>query len=203
MIIGITGAMKSGKKTVIDYFVSKGFEKVSLSDFLVKECEHDSLKPTKKNLLKEEIKLKNQFGDWILGKIAKNFVSGKKDYILVSIKTPSEAKELKKIKNFHLINVVASPELRFKRFKSQHPRSKKYSSLNDFISKEKKDQENLNNENHNLIDIYNLCDIVLSNNYLKKEDLHTVLAKMYNDLKIKEKSKLVKKRSFFNLFNFF
>lgn len=189
MIIGLTGGYGSGKDVVAEYFVSKGFKHISLSDFIRKECDSDSLKITRTNMIKEGNKLRKQFGNWILGKMASDMIDAKKDYVVTSIRNPGEVKILKKYKNFVLVNVVAPSEIRFERVLKRNRGDENYSSLNEFLEQENKELKSKNKDSQQLSEVFSMANIVLENKYKHKKELHKVLDKMHKDLILKEEIK--------------
>ena len=105
MIIGVTGKYASGKDSVAEYLVKKGFIHYSLSDEIREEAKKRGLKETRENLIQLGNELREKFGSGVLAervllKILMNlFPIGKKineerNYVLTSIRNPEEVKVL-------------------------------------------------------------------------------------------------------------
>ena len=183
MIIGLTGGYGAGKDTVAKYFVEKGFNYISLSDFLREECKSENIEITRDNLIKKGNELRKLYGPWILGKMAKDIINPEKNYVIVSIRNPGEVKELKKFKNFFLVNVVAPKELRYKRLVKRGREDDEGCSFEDFLEKEGKELSNKNKEKQQLMEVYSMAHIILDNKYSTEKQLFKVLDKLHIDLK--------------------
>lgn len=116
MIIGLTGSFCSGKDTIADYLVrKKRFLHHSLSDELRDELKTMGIKPLRENLIKIGTRLRHKAGNGILAKRVMKKLGEGRDYVITSIRHSAEIRELKKNKNFHLINVDAPARVRFGR----------------------------------------------------------------------------------------
>ena len=60
MIIGLTGTISSGKSTVAEILIKKGFEHHTYSDILRLEAKKRNIEPTRQNLQKLGNKLKEE-----------------------------------------------------------------------------------------------------------------------------------------------
>ncbi|MFW6231359.1 MAG: hypothetical protein ACOC32_05045 [Nanoarchaeota archaeon] len=189
MIIGLTGGYASGKDAVADFFIKKGFERISLSDFIREELWNERKELTRNNLIKKGNELRKKFGNWVLGKMAVQRIDPSKDYVIVSIRNPGEVKELRKLPHFHLVNVTAPAEVRYQRLMSRGRENEKYTSLDDFIKSEKRELKNKDPDKQQLLAVFDMATIVLDNKYKTKKGLFSVLEKMHADLRKKEKKK--------------
>ena len=68
MIIGVTGSYASGKDSVAEYLIKKGFQHFSLSDEIRKELKKRKIKETRQNLIKLGNELRKKHGNEILAK---------------------------------------------------------------------------------------------------------------------------------------
>ena len=114
MIIAITGTNCSGKETVANYLVKKGYEHFSLSDIIREELTKKGVNHSRKNLFNMGNELRRKFGNNILALRALKRIKNP-NTVISSIRHPSEIAELKKQKNIFLIAIDAPIELRFAR----------------------------------------------------------------------------------------
>lgn len=119
MIIGLTGQNASGKGITAEYLKKKGFEYCSLSDVLREEANKKGIVITRDSLQFLGNKLREEFGNSVLADRTIDGLESSKDYIIDSIRNPSEAEALKKLKGFVLVNVEAPLEIRFERIKAR------------------------------------------------------------------------------------
>lgn len=137
MIIGITGSYCSGKDTVAEYLVKKhNFIHYSLSDILREELKRKDKKLTRDNLIKIGNTLREKFGYSILAKKVLEKCVENKNYVISSIRHPAEIEELKKRKDFYLIDIKAPAKLRFKRMLKRN-RYGDVKTFKDFLKYEK------------------------------------------------------------------
>src|SRR3989338_2140105 len=180
MIIGLTGKNASGKGEVANYLKAKGFVYYSHSDIIREEATKRGLEHTRDNLialgneLREKFDAKNQIknpnikknNDLISNNINKNEIKNIKknneaNFVVDSIRSPYEAKELMKNKNFTLVGIDAPIELRFKRLLERN-RVGDAKTLKEF--KEQEQRENLkSNTNQQLDATFKLSNKIILN----------------------------------------
>ncbi|MBD3209617.1 AAA family ATPase [Candidatus Woesearchaeota archaeon] len=119
MLIGVTGYLASGKNSVADYLLQKGFKHISLSDILRAELKTRGKTITRKNLQEIGNDLRNAFGPGYLAQRALLTIDDKEDWVISSIGTVGEAKTLRKNPKFHLLFIDAPQKTRFKRMKAR------------------------------------------------------------------------------------
>lgn len=119
MILGITGENCAGKDTVADYLKKKGFYYLSLSDVIREELTEEGKEITRESLINKGNELRKKFGPSILAVKTIAKIEKGKNYVVVSIRNPSEAEELKKQPNMVLLYLTATPEIRFQRMKTR------------------------------------------------------------------------------------
>lgn len=121
MIIGLTGRNASGKGEVANYLKSKGFIYYSLSDVIREEATKRGLDHSRDNLIKIGNELRQNFAPNYLAQQINNKIKNqlknnpKQNFVIDSIRSPFEAKELMKNKDFVLVGIEAPIEIRFKR----------------------------------------------------------------------------------------
>ncbi len=140
MIIGLTGTLASGKGVVSDYFKSKDFVYISLSDELRQVAKEKKIEITRENLQNLGNKLREESGGGVLAKMAINLIKSQKykDVIIDGIRNPAEFEEFSKMKNFFLIAVDAPVKIRFERMVKRNRESDPM-TFEKFILVDKKD----------------------------------------------------------------
>lgn len=146
MLIGLTGTNASGKTTILNYLVKKGFEPYSLSDIIREELARLGMTPNRENLIEMGNKLRADKGAAVLAEMIKKKLSGR-NAVIDSIRNVSEIQSLRQLPNFFLIRVDAPPELRFQRAMVRN-RPENVTNLAEFLTieqKEKSDDQNQQN----------------------------------------------------------
>ncbi len=162
MLIGLTGENCSGKGTVADYLKKKGFYYTSLSDRIREELEKEGNEVSRDNMIAKGNELRKNYGPGALAIRTNEVMEMDRNYVIDSIRSPSEVKELKKLKNFFLIYITASVETRFERMKSRK-RIGDAQNLEEFTRMEKAEMENQDEYKQNLIQTFALADIKIEN----------------------------------------
>ena len=186
MIIGLTGKNASGKGEVATYLKAKGFVYYSLSDVIREEAAKMGIERSRDNLIDLGNNLRKKFGpDYLAKEIndkIKQQLKAKKsqNFVVDSIRSPYEAKELIKNKGFILIGVDAPIELRFKRLLERN-RAGDAKTLEKF--KQQEQRENLKNDTNQQLDAtFGMAKKVIVNNSTLKE-LHNKIDKLLKSLK--------------------
>ena len=189
MIIGLTGSYCSGKDTVADYIAAKrGFAHYSLSD-VIRECmKEEGVEPTRENLIVFGTNLRVQNGNGILAKKAMSKMRDGKNYCITSIRHPDEINELRKRKDFILINVDAPQSIRFERMQKRK-RAGDPETLEKFIELEKRESQS-EGPGQQLAKSAAMADVVFINDVNNIETLNikieSLLAEISNRLKYKD-----------------
>ena len=186
MIIGLTGKNASGKGEVANYLQKKGFFYYSLSDVLREEATKIKLAHSRDNLINLGNELRKKYGanylaKQINNKIKQKFKKNKNlNFVIDSIRNPFEAKELMKNKEFILVGIKATIELRFKRLQERN-RLGDAKTLNEF--KQQEQRENLKNRANQQLDAtLKLANRVINNDSTLKE-LHKKVDKLLLDIR--------------------
>ncbi len=177
MIIGLTGTYGSGKDTVADYLEKKkNFIHFSLSDELRKELERRGVPAVRENLIKIGTELRGAEGSSVLAKrVAANFAQGN-NYVITSVRHPAEISELKKHGDFYMVNVDASPEIRFSRIQKRN-RKGDPETLEKLLEMEKLESQT-SGPGQQLGECRKLADITLLNDTGRLEDLYKNIDEM-------------------------
>jgi len=172
MIIGLTGSYCSGKDTVAEYLVNKhGFGHYSLSDVIRELMKEAGVETTRENLIAFGTKLRSENGNGVLAKKVLEKLKSGMNYCITSIRHPDEVLELKKRKDFTLVNVDAPQSVRFARMQARK-RPGDPQTLEKFIELEAKESQS-SGPGQQLSQTAKLADITFINdvNDLKTLDL--------------------------------
>ncbi len=164
MIIGITGTYCAGKDTAAGILERKGFIHISISDILNQYCAAQGKEPTRENLTEMGNNLRKEYGAGILGKLALDGMQKGKNYVVTSIRNPSEVIELKKSKDFYLIKLDAPLDLRYERFIKRHDsvKDKNIKTKQEFIAREESEKSN-DAKGLQLHKVFELADTTIKN----------------------------------------
>jgi len=180
LIIGLVGQNCSGKDTVADYLVSKkGFLRYSLSDYLRNELKRRGMEVTRDNLIALGNELRKTKSPGILGEKAAERIMPDKNWVVVSIRNPAEAEELRKLPGFALVSLEAPVEKRFERMRKRN-REQDPKTLEEFIALEK--QENAGGTKQSIGETMNMADYTIDASGTVSEELAEV-DKLWNKLK--------------------
>lgn len=120
MIIGVTGLFASGKDSVAEYLISKGFVHYSLSDAIREELNKKNIPLTRENLQNVATQMRQAFGNAVFAEKVYLKLEDDKNYVITSIRHPDEVKVFLKKKEFHLVDVSAPMKIRFERIKARN-----------------------------------------------------------------------------------
>ena len=127
LLIGITGAFGSGKSTAADFFVSKGFKRITLSDFLEEELKRRGKTQVTRSLLQDiGNELREKFGSNILAKKALEYIEKEniQKTVIDGIRNIEEINEFRKAENYTQLGILADRKIRFERLKKLKRREK-------------------------------------------------------------------------------
>ena len=141
MIIGLTGTLSSGKGIIAEFLKKNGFVYLSLSDELREIMKEKKIELTRENLQNAGNQLREEQGVGVLGKLVREKIENQEytKAIVDGIRNPAEIIELRKIKNFFLVSVDASVEVRFKRILERN-RESDPTILDDFLKVDARDK---------------------------------------------------------------
>jgi dephospho-CoA kinase len=162
MIIGLTGSNCSGKDTVAEYISKRyGYKHFSLSDVIREIMKEKGIELVRENLIIFGTKLRKENGNGVLAKnvLGKMDLDGK--YCITSIRHSDEVNELRKRKDFVLVNVDAPQDMRFKRMQ-RRKRQGDPDTLEKFIELEKRECQTEGSEQQ-LRKTANMADVTFIN----------------------------------------
>lgn len=147
VILGLTGKNAAGKGEAASYLKAKGFIYYSLSDELREEATKRNMGHSRESLISLGNELREKFGPEYLAKKINEKIKNKKNniknFVVDSIRSPFEAKELLKNKDSLLIGIDAPVGLRFQRMVERN-RVGDAKTIEDF--KRQEGRENTKNE---------------------------------------------------------
>ena len=161
MLIGLTGRNAAGKGEVAEYLKKNGFNYYSLSDVIRDEVRKRGRQPTREILIQVGNELRQKYGASILAERILEKIEGGKDYVIDSIRNPSEVDTLRAAKNFKLIRVEAPVDVRFRRTLARN-RESEAQTLEAFMDVERREAAG-NATSQNLIKVESMADDFLVN----------------------------------------
>jgi len=162
MIFGVTGYNCSGKEEFSKFLKKEGFTHFSLSDEIRKELKKKKKRLTRKNLLNKGNEIREKYGPEELAKRISKKIKENKDYVISSIRNKHEVLELRKLKDFLLVNIISPREERFNRI-IKRKRKGDPKTFEEFIQLERKEQSMVETEQQLHI-ITRMADIIINNN---------------------------------------
>ncbi len=173
MIIGLTGKNVSGKTAVSEYLKSRGFTCYSLSDAIRAEIHKNGQEITRDILIKTGNELRSRFGPGILAERILSLLDEDHNYVVDSIRNPSEVEVLRRRKDFTLLALAADPGTRFERSRIRG-RESAAQTLEQFLQEETRELSSNNPANQQLLATLSAADVTLMNNGTL-EELHRKL----------------------------
>ncbi len=184
MIIGLTGKNGSGKGEVAKFLISSGFIYHSLSDALRSEIRKQGLDITRERLIEYGNRLRTEGGPSVLADKILALLDPEKNYVIDSIRNPSEVKSLKRRSDFILLNISAPQEIRFERIKNRSRESDPV-TLKEFIRIEKLEEESSDPNKQQMNQTIALADQEVVND-TTLEALHEKVRTVVRDVSQKE-----------------
>lgn len=174
MIIGLTGRNCAGKGIVMQFLSNTGFICYSLSDVIREELMNVGIEITRDILIAKGRELRSRFGPAILAERIISKLDIEKNYVIDSIRHPTEVEVFRRRKDFALMEVIALPEIRFERIKKRG-RENDPKTYEEFLKYEAEEEQNENYEGQQLLLCSKLADIKIENN--------TTIEELYQQLK--------------------
>lgn len=117
-IIGIVGAMGSGKSTVAEYFVSHHeASRYRFSDFLKEILDKLCIEANRTNLIDLFLVLAKRFGEDVLARPMRKLVDADTHKLIIveGIRRPADISLLRELPHFYLVGIVSDEEKRYER----------------------------------------------------------------------------------------
>jgi dephospho-CoA kinase len=186
MIIGLTGPYCSGKDTVAEYLVrKKGFIHRSLSDELRKELVRRGIPTTREDLIAVGTELRQTQGNDVLARRVIEDCGGDRDYVITSIRHPSEVEHLSRRGDFYLVNVDAPAKVRFRRMKHRD-RPGDPETFEKFVELENKESQTAGS-GQQLTKVASLASVTFVNDAVTAEELQAKIDRLLEDLRSRNK----------------
>jgi dCMP deaminase len=176
MIIGLTGKNGSGKTAVSEYLKSRGFEYYSLSDEIREEIQRRGLEISREVLIDVGNELREKFGPGVLAERVLRNLGTDNNYVIDSIRNPSEVEVLRRRSDFTMLSVEADQAIRFERSRKRG-RENAAQTLDQFIREEERELDSDNPANQQLHATRGKADLVITNDG-SLEELHRKLDQM-------------------------
>lgn len=162
MIIGLTGKNAAGKGEAAAFLKDKSFYYYSLSDVIREELERRKIPITRDSLIATGNELRENFGPEYLATKILDKMDPNRNYVVDSIRNPSEIEALRKAGNFLLLNIYAPEKVRFERIKAR-AREQDPKTLDEFRKKEQVESKNLSKSKQSIEDCQALADFAILN----------------------------------------
>jgi dCMP deaminase len=163
MIIGLTGRNAAGKGMAADFLKSRGFAFHSLSDVIREEVKRRGLELTRDALIATGRELRARNGTGYLAERILERIEPGTNYVVDSFRHEDEVAVFRKTSDFHLLAILASPEVRFERIRSRG-RENDPRTFEDFQKLEQAESTSLQAEGQNLTATEALADHKVENN---------------------------------------
>src|SRR5215831_10117754 len=161
MLIGLTGRNAAGKGEVARYLQKKSFYYYSLSDAIRDEIRGRGEQLTRERLIIVGNELRQKYGSNVLAERILAKIEDDKHYVIDSIRNPAEVDAFRAAKNFKLIRIEATPQVRFERILSRH-RESDPSTFEEFVALENREAEG-DDTSQNLVKVELMADETLLN----------------------------------------
>ncbi len=162
MIIGLTGRNASGKTEVAQYLRSRGFEYHSLSDEIRDEIRRRGRDITREVLIEIGNELRSRYGAGVLAERILQRLGQERNYVVDSIRNPTEVEVLRRRTDFTLLAVQAEPQVRFERSRLRG-REGAAQTFDQFLAEEARELNSDDPATQQLIATQSLADIVVKN----------------------------------------
>lgn len=179
MIIGITGYIASGKDTVAEYLINKGFNHYSHSDEIRAELKKRNMPSTRDSQFEMGNELRNIYGADYLAVVA--LQKSKKPTVITSIRVPAEVDRLRSDKDFYLIFVDAPIVDRYKRIISRAREGDEKLSFEDFKAQEEREMTSNDPHSQQLGKVAKMADKIIVNDKTK-EDLYKIVEETLKEI---------------------
>jgi dCMP deaminase len=170
MIIGLTGKNGSGKTAVSEYLQSRGFVYRSLSDEIRAEISRRGREIDREILIEVGNELRSRFGPAVLAERILAGLGDAQNYVVDSIRNPSEVEAFRGRGDFTLLGLDTDPEIRFRRSR-ERARENAAQTLEQFLKEESHELVSDNPIKQQLNATLQKADLVISNNGTL-EELH-------------------------------
>ena len=137
LLVCLTGMPGAGKSTIADGLKSKGYEIINLGNAVREEAKKRNLDPTRENLGKLMLELRENNGAGAIAELAKPIIESSNANVLLidGVRSNDEIQVLRKLGTVKLLAIHASTDTRFnflqKRGRSDDPQTKEHFNERD------------------------------------------------------------------------
>lgn len=137
LLVCLTGMPGAGKSTIADGLKSKGYEIINLGNAVREEAKKRNLDPTRENLGKLMLELRENNGSGAIAELAKPIIESSNANVLLidGVRSNDEIQVLRKLGTVKLLAIHASTDTRFnflqKRGRSDDPQTKEHFNERD------------------------------------------------------------------------
>lgn len=115
-VVGLVGYIASGKSTVSEHFIERGFRYFKLSDVIRRECEKRGLEINRVNLQNVGNELREKYAASYLVEQTLKAAGRSKKIIIDGIRNPEEIKYLREHSPAFIVGIIAPKYLRLERY---------------------------------------------------------------------------------------
>ncbi|MFZ4580225.1 MAG: hypothetical protein ACOYOB_17725, partial [Myxococcota bacterium] len=162
MIIGLTGRNASGKGTVADWLVARGFRYQSLSDAIRTWLREQGIEPSRDAMIAGGRALRGAGGPGVLAVRTLAGIAADEDVVVDSIRTPAEVLALRQRTDFLLLEVFADERVRYQRLAAR-ARAGDATSFDEFRRQEHAELQSGDQAAQQLVATAALSDVVVPN----------------------------------------
>jgi dephospho-CoA kinase len=162
MLVGLTGTNGAGKTSGADYLKKLGFRYLSLSDEIRLELAQRDEPPTRENLTRVGNELRARFGAAVLARRVMARLPENGDYVIDSIRNPSEVEALRELPGFRLVHFDAPREERYRRAVERRDERTPL-SFEEFVEQENREMESPDHTTQQLRATFRLADRTVLN----------------------------------------
>ena len=137
LLVCLTGMPGAGKSTIADGLKPKGYEIINLGNAVREEAKKRNLDPTRENLGKLMLELRENNGSGAIAELAKPIIESSNANVLLidGVRSNDEIQVLRKLGTVKLLAIHASTDTRFnflqKRGRSDDPQTKEHFNERD------------------------------------------------------------------------
>ena len=164
MIIGITGTLSSGKGSVVDTLIKKGFKHYSVRKFLIEEIDKRMLPVNRDSMVFVANKLREENSpSYIIEKLYEVAQREGGNCIIESLRAVGEVEALRKKGDFYFIAVDADVRKRYERAMQRKSESDNV-SFEKFVQDEQREMTSEDPNKQNLKACMEMADVKIINN---------------------------------------
>ena len=168
MVIGLTGRNASGKGLVAEFLQAKGFDYLSLSDFIREEVTKRGHEVTRERLIEVGRDLRARFGNGYLAQQTLKQLDEDRNYVVDSFRHPEEVEKFRNLRDFYLLALEAEAKTRYQRIRARARESDPV-EFEEFLRLEEEEISSPRSEGQKLSESASLADCTVENNGTKEE----------------------------------